>query len=90
MTECALEQQNYYSGKKKQHTRKNQLVSLPEEADIVDIEVGVPGPTSDINLFRKQQTKFHPKQGFGGDKGYQGGKNITMPHNKKRKQQLNE
>lgn len=36
------EQKKYYSGKKKQHTRKNQFVGLPEAADIVDVEVGNP------------------------------------------------
>ena len=84
------EQKKYYSGKKKQHTRKNQFVGLPEAADIVDVEVGFPGPTADINLFRNQQEKFHIKQGFGGDKGYQGGKNIKTPHKKKRNQELSD
>ncbi|MEH2118701.1 transposase family protein [Nostoc sp.] len=44
----------------------------------------------DINLFRNQQGKFHIKQGFGGDKGYQGGKNIKTPHKKKRNQELSD
>ncbi|KST68749.1 transposase family protein [Mastigocoleus testarum] len=83
-------QKKFYSGKKKQHTLKSQLVSLPNGQDIVDVEVGFPGPTADINLFREQQNKFDEQQGFEGDKGYQGGKNITTPHKKKRKQQLNE
>lgn len=52
--------------------------------------MGVPGPTADINLFREQQTKFNDQQEFEGDKGYQGGKNITTPHKKKRNQKLNE
>jgi hypothetical protein len=34
------EQQAYYSGKKKNHTFKNQLISLPKAADIVDVMVG--------------------------------------------------
>ena len=83
-------QKKFYSGKKKQHTLKNQLVSLPNGQDIVDIEVGFPGPTADINLFREQQNKFDEKQGFEADKAYQGGINITTPHKKKRKQELNE
>ncbi|WP_244142073.1 HARBI1 family protein [aff. Roholtiella sp. LEGE 12411] len=84
------EQKKYYSGKKKQHPRKNQFVGLPEAQDIVDVEVGFPGPTADINLFRTQQEKFHIKQEFGGDKGYQGGKNIKTPHKKKRNQELSD
>ncbi|MEA5502772.1 transposase family protein [Halotia wernerae UHCC 0503] len=84
------EQKKFFSGKKKQHTVKNQIVSLPEGKDIIDIKVGYPGPTADIKLFREQQTKFDEKQEFEGDKAYQGGNNITTPHKKKRKQQLNE
>jgi hypothetical protein len=84
------EQKKFFSGKKKQHTVKNQIVSLPEGKDIIDIKVGYPGPTADIKLFREQQTKFDEKQQFEGDKAYQGGNNITTPHKKKRKQQLNE
>lgn len=84
------EQKKFYSGKKKQHTLKSQLVGLPNGKDIIDVLVGFPGPTSDINLFRKQQKKFDSEQKFEGDKGYQGGKNITTPHKKKRKQQLSE
>ena len=83
-------QKKFYSGKKKQHTLKSQLVGLPNGKDIIDVEVGFPGPTSDINLFREQQKKFDAEQEFEGDKGYQGGKNITTPHKKKRNQQLNE
>jgi hypothetical protein len=82
------EQKKVFSGKKRQHTLKNQLVSLPEAKDIVDIEVGFPGPTADINLFRQQQAKFNEQQEFEGDKGYQGGKNITTPHKKKRNKKL--
>lgn len=63
---------------------------MPEGKDIIDVEVGFPGATSDINLFREQQKKFDPEQEFEGDKGVQGGKNITTPQKKKRNQQLNE
>ncbi|MBU7583218.1 MAG: transposase, partial [Nostoc sp. TH1S01] len=82
------EQQEYFSGKKKQHTLKSQVVSLPDTPDIVDIVVGAKGPTSDISLFRNQQQRFSRLQSFKGDKGYQGGKNISTPHNKPRKGEL--
>lgn len=82
------EQQKYFSGKKKQHTFKNQFVILPEGKDIVDVEVGETGPTSDISLFREQQQKFEKDQRFEGDKAYQGGKNIKTPHKKPRKGEL--
>lgn len=84
------EQKKFYSGKKKQHTLKSQLITMPNGKDIVDVEVGFPGPTADINLFRGQQKKFDKQQEFEGDKGYQGGKNVTTPQKKKKKQQLSE
>lgn len=84
------EQKKFFSGKKKQHTIKNQIVSLPEGKDIIDVKVGYPGPTADIKLFQEQQTKFDKEQEFEGDKAYQGGTNITTPHKKKKKQQLSE
>lgn len=84
------EQKKFSKGKKKQHTLKSQLITMPNGKDIVDVEVGFPGPTADINLFRGQQKKFDEQQEFEGDKGYQGGKNITTPHKKKKKQQLSE
>jgi len=52
------EQKEYFSGKKRQHTFKNQFVTLPEGKDIVDVEVGEKSPNSDISLFREQQEKF--------------------------------
>jgi hypothetical protein len=78
------EQEEYFSGKKKQHTFKTQLITLPRGEDIVDVEAGKKGPTSDISLFQKQQEKFHPNQKFKGDKAYQGGNNIKTPHKKPR------
>jgi len=44
------EQKKCYSGKKKNHTRKNQLIVLPNTREIVDVTVGKPGCHSDINL----------------------------------------
>lgn len=77
-------QEEYFSGKKKQHTFKNQIITLPRGEDIVDVEAGKKGPTSDISLFKKQQEKFNPNQKFEGDKAYQGGKNLKSPHKKPR------
>ncbi|AUB43093.1 Mobile element protein (plasmid) [Nostoc flagelliforme CCNUN1] len=82
------EQKKYFSGKKKQHTFKNQVVSMPEAKEIVDVVVGVKGPTSDISLFRKQQQKFAAEQSFQGDKAYIGGTNISTPHKKPRNGKL--
>lgn len=82
------EQQQYFSGKKKRHTFKNQVMSMPEAQDIVDVVVGAKGPTSDISLFRSQQQKFAPQQSFKGDKAYVGGQNIATPHKKPRNGEL--
>ena len=49
------EQKKYYSGKKKQHTFKNQVIGFPKGEEIVDILVGERGPKADINLLKKQQ-----------------------------------
>lgn len=82
------EQKKYYSGKKKNHTFKNQIVSLPKGKDIVDVVAGERGPVSDISLFRRQQENFDPEQSFKGDKAYIGGKNIETPHKKPRNGEL--
>lgn len=84
------EQKKIYSGKKKQHTLKSQIVSMPKGKDIVDVIIGFPDPTADINLFRGQQHKFNEEQKFEGDKAYQGGQNIATLHNKKRKKELSD
>lgn len=82
------EQKKYYSGKKKNHTLKNQLIVLPNGRDIVDVVAGSPGPKSDINLFREQYKGFDPRQRFNGDKGYVGEPSIKTPHKKPKKQEL--
>ena len=84
------EQKKVFSGKKKQHTFKNQFIILPEADDIVDVIVGLPGPVSDINLLREQQRKFDSAQKFIGDKAYIGDKNIATPHKKPKKRELSE
>ena len=86
--EAYQEQKKYYSGKKKNHTFKNQLIVTPKGSDIVDIEVGQPGPSSDINLWREQQKKLDKNQMFKGDKAYQGEPRIDTPKKKNKNQEL--
>ena len=69
---------------------KSPIVGIPEAKDIVEVEIGVPGSTADINLFRKSQEKFDQSPPLAGDKGFQGGKNITTPHKKKPKRELSQ
>lgn len=82
------EQKKYYSGKKKNHTFKNQIIVLPDGQDIVDIIAGKPGPKSDINLFRESFSNFHPHQKFQGDKGYIGEPSIKTPTKQPKKGEL--
>ncbi|WP_246163376.1 HARBI1 family protein [Brasilonema sennae] len=82
------EQKRYYSGKKKSHTFKNQIIVLPDGKDIVDVIVGRPGPKSDINVFRESRKGFDPNQKFKGDKAYEGEPFIKTPTKKAKKQEL--
>ena len=82
------EQKKYYSGKKKSHTFKNQIIVLPGGKDIVDVIAGEPGPKSDINLFRSAQKGFDMNQKFKGDKGYVGEQSINTPPKKPKKGEL--
>lgn len=65
-------QKKYYSGKKRNHTFKNQFIVLPKGQDLVDVVAGRPRPKSDINLFRESQNIFDYNQRFNGDQAYAG------------------
>ncbi len=81
-------QKKYYSGKKANHTRKSQLIVLPNGKDIIDAVAGEPGPKSDISIFGESQKGFDAKQKFHGDKAYQGGESIKTPKKKPRNKEL--
>lgn len=81
-------QKKHYSGKQKRHTFKNQFIVLPKGADIVDVVVGQPGPTSDIKLCRQTLNKFDSQQLFSGDKAYIGEPQITTPSKKPKNGEL--
>ena len=82
------QQKLFYSGKKKNHTFKNQFIVLPKGEDIVDVVVGKPGPKSDINICRESLKKFDDKQRLSGDKAYLGEEQIRTPHKKPRNGEL--
>jgi hypothetical protein len=82
------EQEEYYSGKKKGHTRKNQLICLPNGTDIVDVVLGEKGPQSDSKLFEQTQAELPETLAFIGDKAYVGRSNTTTPIKKPRGGQL--
>lgn len=76
------EQKTFYSGKKKSHTFKNQLILLPKGKDIIDVVAGKPGLTSDISLMRERLKQFDKNQLFSADKAYLGEPQIRTPHKK--------
>ena len=82
------EQKAYYSGKKKEHTRKNQVISLPKGTDIVDVVIGEKGPRSDSKLFEQTQAELSETLEFIGDKAYTGRTNTTTPFKKPKAGQL--
>ena len=83
------EQRKYYSGKKKCHTFKSSVISLPGGVDFVDVSSGHRGPASDITLYREhQKNKFPGSQPFEGDKGYVGEENIKTPKKKPKNGEL--
>ena len=81
-------QKKCYSGKKKNHTFKNQLIVMPNGRELVDVVVGKPGATSDINIWRSRQANFSEGQIFQGDKAYLGDPAISTPHKKPKNQEL--
>ena len=82
------EQKKFYSGKKKNHTLKNQFIVTPNGQEIVDVTVGKPGPTSDIKIWREGQSKLGCSQRFKGDKAYLGEPQIETPQKKRKHQKL--
>ena len=84
------EQKKNYSGKKKNHTFKSQLIVLPEGKDIVDAIIGKPGPASDIKLCRERLGEFNSEQTFIGDKAYVGEEQIKTPMKKPKNGELNQ
>ncbi len=63
-----------YSGKKKQHTLKSQVVVNEHTGQIVDIADSVAGPTADLNLLAQSCVlqRLPPGVGAGGDLAYIG------------------
>jgi hypothetical protein len=73
------EQKAHYSGKQKDHTRKNQLISLPNGTDIVDVVLGEKGPRSDSLMLKETQAELPETIRFIGDKAYVGRNNTIAP-----------
>ncbi len=82
------EQEKYYSGKKKNHTFITRMIVLPNGKDIVDVVAGLPGPKSDIKVFRLNRVKFDEQQKFQGDLAYIGENLIETPIKKPKNEEL--
>lgn len=75
-------QRRVYSGKKKRHTLKSQIVT-DASGEIQEIEAGHRGPTADKKLYEKSGVKErYPKAKKKGDLGYQGTEGVEVPHKK--------
>ncbi len=88
-------QRKYYSGKKKTHTIKTQIV-VNEQGRIRDVRDSVPGSTHDLTLLRESGVKDELPEGLTvtGDTGYRGLQNdfpdrsVALPYRPKDKQKL--
>lgn len=83
------QQKAYYSGKKKRHTLKTQII-VNSEGEIIDTADSSPGKNHDKKIFDKSRFKKSiPKEiDIMGDSGYQGVKddfpNASIPHKRNR------
>ena len=82
-------QRKKYSGKKKMHTLKSQLIT-DQDGEIIQIDAGFDGPKSDIEIYRDTKLK---KEWLGkpklGDKAYVG-EDIETPKKKPKGGELTE
>lgn len=77
-------QSRFYSGKKKRHTLKTQIVT-DRRGEVLAIEAGHPGPASDKTLYlRSAAASQYPRAARRGDLGYLGVPEMLLPHNRKR------
>ena len=91
------QQKAHYSGKKKRHTRKTQIV-VNEKGEIRDVSASTPGSVHDLEHFRQSGTaeKIPKEATAGGDSGYQGlhkelpDHNVFVPHKARRNHPLTE
>lgn len=86
------EQREHYSGKKKAHTLKTQVVVQPDTGLFMDVAESVRGPTNDHTLVRESGVRGRLPSGtaMGGDLGYvgqvkePGDMEVTTPRRKPR------
>ncbi len=75
-------QRRVYSGKKKRHTLKTQVVT-DASGEVWEIDPGHRGPQSDKKLYEASGVaERYPGQEKRGDLGYQGATDVLVPHKK--------
>jgi hypothetical protein len=73
-------QRRVYSGKKKRHTLKSQVVT-EAQGEILDLDPGHRGPTADKRLYEQSTVAEHyPNAAKQGDLAYQGLAGVSVPH----------
>jgi hypothetical protein len=83
-------QKRIYSGKKKRHTLKSQVVT-DAKGEILDLDPGHRGPTADKRLFEQSTVEEHyPSAQKQGDLAYQGIAGVSVPHKKPKGGRLTE
>jgi hypothetical protein len=80
-------QKKYYSGKKKKHTIKNQLV-VTEKGKIISVSRSNPGSKHDKKLYDETKLIYDKKAKPISDLGYYGATGITMPIKKPKQKEL--
>lgn len=80
-------QKRYYSGKKKKHTLKNQIV-IDTDSKIRSVSKSVEGKKHDKKLYDESRIYTKEESHFKGDLGYLGTERITVPKKKPKKIEL--
>jgi len=83
-------QKRVYSGKKKRHTLKSQVVT-DTTGEILDLDAGHRGPTADKRVYEQSTVEAHyPNTQKQGDLAYQGIAGVSVPHKKPKGGRLTE
>lgn len=80
-------QKRYYSGKKKKHTLKNQIV-IDANSKIRSVSKSVEGKKHDKKLYDESRIYTKQKTNIKGNLGYYGTDSITVPKKKPKKIEL--
>jgi len=80
-------QKRYYSGKKKKHTLKNQIIT-DKKGKIRAVTKSVPGKKHDKKLFDETRPNLPENSNLTGDLGYYGADEIILPNKKQKGKEL--